>query len=186
MKTQFRLLLFLFFPFASFLSLQAQQDTMLFERQPELKLPVVAKKALIQPTAIQTEARCSETELGAVEIEFLWEEEQKTSDQVRIDISIYKRGFEADAFTTIWPATVEGKCQALFPEKFGLKGVPTAMDLKVIPQPREMLNRNQRIILLTKEQGIYYYFRVLTKTDNEWLAEETIQIITPICAFDSK
>lgn len=164
-------------------SLMAQEET-LIEEFPELGLPILKEKSF-QQNPVEISVECSQTTAGAIEVTIDWLENQKSLENFRLDVSVFKNGFEQNLYGTIWPIHEGSKSRMVDPGKFRGQAALTALDLKMLNISRKQEKSNNLSVTLTGlEPGINYYWRVLKRDRRGWIGSEVIRIKAPVCPVD--
>jgi hypothetical protein len=130
------------------------------------------------------EVFCSETKLRTGVVSLTWRTDAHFFDKQRLDITVYKGGFEKDLYTILWPLKKDQKFRTSRRVKLPNRSSNQSLYLNV----EEINVDTQKNLVSTKldglEPGLNYFCRVLTLDKKGWIPGKIVRWQAPICPAD--
>lgn len=185
MKNQFFLVLS--FPAICTLSTcLSAQDIKMTSAFPELKKPIVLMPATESTQPPSTDytivADCSPTKPGVAEVIIRRPAQMKSTDNIRVDVTVFKDGFANNKFAVLYKSK---KMKAFEQEKFDRAQLTKALDLNTATLSKAEQNNQVIYKLEGLESGLNYFWRISKEGKDSWEATEVIRIEAPTCPVDS-
>ncbi|MBI4545427.1 MAG: hypothetical protein HY703_09540 [Gemmatimonadetes bacterium] len=160
-------------------SLSAQPTVARPAGQPEGLRPTAAADA-----RLQVEVGCSRAEPGTGMATLSWPADRELIARQRVDVTVFKRGFERGLFASLSPSPAGQRFQ-MAPD-FQAAGQPASSALELRAEPMELSARGDRVALRVKglEPGLLYFWRLVTRSDGTWRPGETVRTEAATCPVD--
>jgi hypothetical protein len=132
----------------------------------------------------RVEVFCSETKIRTGVAIITWNADSQVIDKQRLDVTFYKKGFEKNLYTTLWPLQKDQKfqtsSQVKLPDRADFQTLYLNVDeVKIMPQEGAMSVRLEGLV-----PGTNYFWRVCTLSDGGWAPSDNISVEGPICPAD--
>jgi hypothetical protein len=153
------------------------QDTLMRQRTP-------AEVSQTMVSDFQVEVFCSEVQLRTGLAAISWETAEGEFINERLDVTIFKDGFEKGIFTSVSPSRREKRFTP--PEGVKLPDRPDMTSLLLATrqfQQDEETGRSQ-VLVERLEPGVIYFWRISTQTGNGWVTSAEEQVLAPVCPAD--
>jgi hypothetical protein len=148
-----------------------------------LKLPVIDSVEKIIDS-IDIEVYCSDQKPRTVVSTLKWSADSEKMESLRIDVTVFYRGFEKNLFHVMWPIQKGQRFQSSPLSDQPIRPNETSLNLMVnkisIDSVRNIISSEFEGF----ESGLIYYFRFCLLSKNEWIPGENIRIEAPICPVD--
>ena len=106
----------------------------------------------------------------------------RSSDNLRLDVSVFKKGFETNKFALLYKSKqTRIMDQKLFPKR----QMANALNLTAMDVSQVEANQNVLYKLEGLEPGLTYFWRVLRENKDTWETSEVIRITAPTCPLDN-
>lgn len=131
------------------------------------------------------EVFCSDVKLRTGNALLTWNSEEKYFDKQRLDLTIYKNGFEINIFTTLWPLKENQEFQTTKMVELPNRVDNQSLFLNTIAVD---INKQEKSVLVELEgltPGLTYFWRILTLTKKGWVPGIIIRSEAPVCPSDS-
>jgi len=127
---------------------------------------------------------CSETKLRTGVALLTWTVDERLMAKQRLDVTVYKKGFETKLYTILWPLN---KDQAFQTSR--LVNLPDRPDRQLLYLDVSQVDIDREEGMLSVElegleAGLNYYWRILTLTKKGWAPSAVISGKGPICPAD--
>lgn len=130
------------------------------------------------------DAFCSETKLRTGVVLLSWKADENSFDNQRLDVTIYKKGFDKNLYTSLWPLETGQEFQTSSQVKLSDRPSNQALYLNVNKIDVDKKKRSISVELEGLEAGLNYYWRVLTLNEKGWVLGGIIRTEAPICPAD--
>lgn len=157
---------------------------LLYACSKNLNTKVVIPEKPGSSASLQAQANCEPD----LEMELYWE--RKIGVTQRLDVTVFKNGFNEQLFSTLFPLD-EKSTFSMLPQvkKQGNKIVESLTGIQI--KRLEIVNSNSQTkqqnltLTLTKlEGGFNYFFRVLTYEKGAWHSSNVLRVDAPSCPND--
>lgn len=165
---------------------QAQQKGILDE-YPELKRPVVERQAADAApagSAVKITAVCSQTKPGVVEVYLEWPGQMQAAENLRVDITYFKKGFNSNRYAILYPLQSAKKARVADPKLARQLESVSGLELQSVSMTRGEAGQNAVLQLEGLDPGKTYFWRISQRAERNWLADEVIRIEAPTCPVD--
>lgn len=184
MKLTVTLLLIAFLLLAAATGVRAQEFPDIREEYPELNLPILEAK-FFPENPIRVTAECSTLQPRAVDAVIEWVEDQPDLKAYRLDVTLFKNGFEQEWYATLWPIREQNRTRPINPERLGGERAVSGLSLSVVSlSGTEAGTEPFRLRLTGLDPGKNYYWRILKRDRKGWIAGEVIRVQAPVCPAD--
>ncbi len=152
-----------------------------------MELPILSADP-DDPTDLRVEAFCSETKVRTVLATLTWRTDGRSIDRQRIDITVYRGGFEKGLYTTLWP--IKEKQRFKETKLSRLPDRPSNQSLYLDVWEVDDTGKEDLVSVKTEglEPSLNYYWRVLTLNQKRkgWIPSKVVYCTAPICPADIK
>ncbi len=159
--------------------------------RPPWKDPDVLNLPILPPDSslvnnLQCQSYCSETKLRTGVALLTWDADKRLIRKQRIDVTVYKHGFETRTYTILWPLRKDQRFQTS-----DMANIPDRPDrqLLYLKVNKADWNRHTNTISIELEglqPGLNYFWRVLTLEKQGWRPGITIRCVGPVCPADTE
>lgn len=133
---------------------------------------------------LHADVRCSEPDVRTVIATLSWRENQIQAAAQRIDVTVFKEGFDKGLFATA-PADKGGKFE-FAPALRRMEREPgRAFELVADPRP-DSRKEFIAIDIRNLEPRLLYRWRVASRTDRGWVSSPVVTLESPPCIADEK
>ncbi len=130
------------------------------------------------------EVSCSDTKPRTAVARLTWAANKRSFDKQRLDVTIYKGGFEKNLFTILYPLQKGQKFQTSSFAKLSDRSSNKSLYLNCERINVDKRNGSATIEIEGLEPGLNYYMRVLNLNKRGWVPGGTVRFEVPICPAD--
>ena len=138
-----------------------------------------------------SEVSCSETILRRGTAFLFWEVDKEVVKDVRVDLTVYKGGFEKNLFTSFFPdkEAVKGEDERFRPPASSPLLDGPAIIFRDLPIVRTQQGRQRQelasdLIVEALEPGVNHFWRIVVLTGDGEVRSETVRNMAPVCPAD--
>lgn len=149
-------------------------------KQPEVPAPEKEAGGLL------IETFCSPTRIRTGVARLSWETKPELVESQRIEVTIFKDGFQKGLFGSMIPLKPRQPFQPPEVKEPELRALAPVTDLRLADVRFEREQGVNNIEVEGLEPGLIYFWRLFTLIDDEWVPGETVQVEAPVCVADMK
>jgi hypothetical protein len=149
----------------------------------ELNLPILSTDTSTVSN-FQCITYCSETKLRTGMALLTWSADEGLIGKQRIDVTVYKKGFETKMYTILWPLK---KSQTFQTSRLVKLPDRPDMQLLYLDVNQADIDKQEGLISIELEglqAGLNYFWRVLTLEGKGWVPGGIIRCQGPVCPAD--
>lgn len=132
---------------------------------------------------LNVEVFCSPTKIRTSVARLTWVNPDSAQQQ-RIDVAVYKQGFEEGFFGTLSPIKPQGKFLAPELKEPELNALAPVLDLAIVEATYDEERAEMSLDIEGLEPGLIYHWRVVTLTDEGWVSGNIASVEAPVCVAD--
>lgn len=148
-----------------------------------INLPVLSGDINVV-AAFRVEVSCSQTKPRTGIAELSWRTEKRLFNKQRLDVTVYKQGFEKDLYTILWPIRAEQQFQ--IPRSNKLEETSRALALNAVNVNVDEKQDSIVVKLEGLEPGLVYFWRICTLSNKGWRPSSVVRCEAPVCPADMK
>lgn len=134
--------------------------------------------------AFHIEVFCSQTKPRTGMAKLSWRTDKRLFSKQRLDVTVYKQGFEKDLYTILWPIRAEQQFQ--IPRSNKLEETSRALALNAVNVNVDEKQDSIVVKLEGLEPGLVYFWRVCTLSNKGWRQSSVVRCEAPVCPADMK
>lgn len=129
----------------------------------------------------RVEVSCSETIPSTAVVTLTWRFHAQLHDRYRIDLTVYKNGFNQDRYASLWPLKSGQQPRALAVSKLRKRPVDPALLPRLKSLSRDPRQGSTTVRLEGLAGGLLYKFRLVTLKGQGWVPGPAVRVEAPIC-----
>lgn len=151
-----------------------------------LDVPIVEQYTETPPAeSFSVEVGCSTDDPRTAYADLMWSAEPVELERQRLDVTVYKKGFEKGNFVALPLDRPDVGFQHARPEqKLEAQPYARALSLQVAELQRPERQGPVRLRVADLDAGLEYFWRLLTRTEEGWRPTETVRRSAPTCVAD--